>query len=73
MLETLRLLNMDKADAVVVDDLVPGCRMAQAAGVDFAAAGWAHDIEAADGLFRREGHLRFTDPASLYHWLFEEA
>lgn len=68
--EILRLTGMTPQDAVVVDDLSPGYQMAKAAGVDFAAAGWAHDIPAADGLFRREGQIRFTHPDELYAWLF---
>ena len=44
--ETLRQLGLAPRDVLVVDDLKPGIVMAQAAGVDAAAAGWAHDIPA---------------------------
>jgi beta-phosphoglucomutase-like phosphatase (HAD superfamily) len=44
VLETIRRLGLDPRDLLVVDDLKPGVVMAQAAGVDAAAAGWAHDI-----------------------------
>ena len=46
VLETIRRLGLEPRDVLVVDDLKPGVAMAQAAGVDAAAAGWAHDIPA---------------------------
>jgi len=42
--EAVRQLGLEPRDVLVVDDLKPGIVMAQAAGVDAAAAGWAHDI-----------------------------
>ncbi len=42
--EAIRRLALGPHDVLVVDDLKPGIVMAQAAGVDAAAAGWAHDI-----------------------------
>ncbi|MFI5143514.1 MAG: HAD family hydrolase [Thermoanaerobaculales bacterium] len=42
--ETVRQLHVAPRDVLVVDDLKPGIVMAQEAGVDAAAAGWAHDI-----------------------------
>ncbi len=42
--ETVRLLGLEPRDVLVLDDLKPGIVMAQAAGVDAAGAGWAHDI-----------------------------
>ena len=42
--ETIRRLRLHPEDVLVVDDLKPGIVMARAAGVDAAAAGWAHDI-----------------------------
>ena len=44
VLETIRRLGLEPRDVLVVDDLRPGVDMAKAAGVDAAAAGWAHDI-----------------------------
>lgn len=37
--------NLDKSLMLMVDDLKPGKTMAENSGVDFAAAGWAHDIK----------------------------
>ncbi len=42
--ETLRRLDLEPRDVLVVDDLKPGIDMALAAGVDAAAACWSHDI-----------------------------
>jgi beta-phosphoglucomutase-like phosphatase (HAD superfamily) len=46
VLEILRVLSLDRREVLVVDDLKPGIVMAQAAGVDAAGVGWAHDIPA---------------------------
>ncbi len=42
--ETLHHLDLDPGEVLVVDDLKPGVDMANAAGVDAAAAAWAHNI-----------------------------
>ncbi len=44
--ETLRQLDLDACEVLVVDDLKPGIDMAVSAGVDAAAAGWSHHIPA---------------------------
>ena len=44
--ETLRQLELEPRDVLVVDDLKPGIEMAAAAGVDAAAVGWSHDLSA---------------------------
>ncbi len=44
VLESARRLGLAPRDVLVVDDLKPGIVMAQAAGVNAAGAGWAHDI-----------------------------
>jgi phosphoglycolate phosphatase/pyrophosphatase PpaX len=44
VLETLRRLNVQPAQALVLDDLKPGVIMARRAGVAAAGAGWAHRI-----------------------------
>ena len=36
--------SLEPSELLVVDDLKPGYDMARAAGVDFAAAGWAYDV-----------------------------
>jgi phosphoglycolate phosphatase/pyrophosphatase PpaX len=42
--EILKAFNLDKSEALVVDDLKPGLVMAKSCGVDFAGAGWSHKI-----------------------------
>lgn len=42
--EAMRRFGVEKQDILVVDDMLPGCQMANAAGVDFAAAFWCHDL-----------------------------
>ena len=42
--EVLRQLRLRPEEVLVVDDLKPGLQMARACGVDFACAGWAHQI-----------------------------
>lgn len=46
VLETMRRLEVESHEILVVDDLKPGVDMAARAGVDVAAAGWSHDIPA---------------------------
>lgn len=45
VLTILRAFNLDKSEALVVDDLKPGLVMARSSGVDFAGAGWSHKIQ----------------------------
>ncbi len=42
--ETMRRFSLQSEDILVIDDLKPAVIMAHAAGVDIAAAGWAHQI-----------------------------
>ena len=45
ILDLMERFNLKAEDILVVDDLKPGYDMAKAAGVDIAAAGWAHHVE----------------------------
>ncbi|PEC51859.1 hydrolase [Bacillus sp. AFS077874] len=42
--EILRRFNLKESDALMLDDLKPGLEMAKSCHVDFAAAGWSHNI-----------------------------
>ena len=55
----LRLFGLSPREALVVDDLKPGCDMAAAAGVPFAAARWSNDIAPIDDFMRRSTPLFF--------------
>ena len=57
--EILERFSLQPEEVLMVDDLKPGCDMAKAAGVPFAAAGWAHSIPAIEQVMRRETPLYF--------------
>ena len=57
-------------DLLVVDDLKPGYDMAKAAGVPFAAAGWANDIERIEVFMRKNCGLYFRTVEELGRYLF---
>lgn len=57
---------------LVVDDLKPGYDMAQAAGVPFAAAGWANDIPEIESFMRSNSPLYFKTVEALHRYLFED-
>ena len=42
--DIMRRFSLAPSELLVIDDLKPGYDMARAAGVDFAAVGWANDI-----------------------------
>jgi len=42
--EIMRQFSLEPGNVLIVDDLKPAVEMAHAAGVDIAAAGWAHQI-----------------------------
>ena len=47
-----RRYSLIPSDILVVDDLKPGYDMARAGGADFAAAGWAYDVESIERFMR---------------------
>ena len=57
-------------ELLVVDDLKPGYDMAKAAGVPFAAAGWANDIEKIEAFMRKNCGLYFKTVGELRDYLF---
>jgi phosphoglycolate phosphatase/pyrophosphatase PpaX len=59
-------------EMLVVDDLKPGYDMAAAAGVPFAAAGWANDIPEIEGFMRQNTPRYFKTVESLASFLFSE-
>merc|ERR1719210_599823 len=50
----LEELGVSAAEAVVVDDLSPGVKMARAAGIAVGAAGWGHSVPVIEASMRRE-------------------
>ena len=71
MNETMRQLGLRPEELLVVDDLKPGYDMAKAAGVPFAAAGWANDIEPIERFMRENCGLYFKTVDELKRYLFD--
>lgn len=63
-------LRLPKEALVMVDDLKPGKDMADAAGVDFIAAGWAHQIPEISDFMRRECSAYCERVEELEHYIF---
>ena len=58
-------------EVLVVDDLKPGYDMARAAGVDFAAAGWAYDIKIIEDFMKDNCDYYLHSVSDLEKILFE--
>ena len=56
-------------DILVVDDLKPGVEMAQAAGVDAAAACWSHNLPAIRESMRRTCVANFATVAEFAEFI----
>jgi Predicted phosphatases len=64
-------LGMEPKELLVVDDLKPGYDMACAAGVPFAAAGWANDIPQIERFMRENCDRYFKTVEELRRCLFD--
>lgn len=53
-LHALEYFGAKPTEAVVVDDLSPGVKMAKAAGLEVVAAGWGHSVEPIQEYMRKE-------------------
>ena len=53
LLEIMKRFGLAAGDLLMLDDLKPGYDMARAAGVGFAATGWANDIAEIEGFMRK--------------------
>ncbi len=69
VLEVLRTLELDPEEALIIDDLKPGYDMAAAAGVPFAAAGWANDIPEIERFMRENCTNYFKTVSELGEFL----
>lgn len=61
----METFGLSREDLLVLDDLKPGYDMARAAGVRFAAAGWANDIPQIEAFMRGNCDLYFKTVAEL--------
>ena len=70
--QIMKTFGMKAEELLVVDDLKPGYDMARAAGVPFAGAGWANDIEKIESFMRKNCGQYFKTVQALDAWLFGE-
>ena len=70
LLRIMETCGLKPADLLVVDDLKPGYDMARAAGVPFAAAGWANRIPEIESFMRENCDRYFKTVAALRDFLF---
>ena len=68
----MKTYEFQPEELLVVDDLKPGYEMARAAGVPFAAAGWANDIAEIEQFMRENCGLYFKTVRELQQYLFGE-
>jgi phosphoglycolate phosphatase/pyrophosphatase PpaX len=69
--QTMKAFGMKPEELLMVDDLKPGYDMAKAAGVPFAAAGWANDIPQIESFMRENCGLYFKKVEELKEYLFD--
>lgn len=70
--EIMKTFGFRREELLVVDDLKPGYDMARAAGVPFAAAGWANDIEQIETFMRQNCGIYLKTVEELRKFLFDE-
>ncbi len=70
VLEVTRDFSLSPSEVLVVDDLKPGFDMARAAGVDFAAAGWAYDVPEIEAFMRKHSDYYLKTVRDLSEILF---
>ncbi len=62
--------GFDKSEILMVDDLKPGYDMARAAGIAFAAAGWAYSVPLIEEFMREHSDHYLTSTEELSELLF---
>lgn len=63
--QVMQELDLNREELLMIDDLKPGYDMAAAAGIDFAAAGWANDIEEIENFMRSNSQYYFKKVEDL--------
>jgi phosphoglycolate phosphatase-like HAD superfamily hydrolase len=69
--EILRTFALEPSSVLVLDDLKPGVLMAQAAGVDVAAAGWGHRIGEIRTYMQAQCEAYFDSIGAFSSFLFD--
>ena len=67
--ELMARFALQPGELLMIDDLKPGYDMARAAGVDFAAVGWAYDIPTIEAFMRANCPRYFKTVDALAAWL----
>lgn len=67
--QIMKRFDLRPSELLVVDDLKPGYDMAKAAGVPFAAAGWAYSVERITRFMQENCDLYFATPKELAAFL----
>ena len=70
LLDLMERFNLHPEEILVVDDLKPGYDMARSAGVDIAAAGWAHNVKGIADFMRANCEYFCESPDDLRKILF---
>lgn len=68
--QLMEKFSLKESEILVVDDLKPGYDMARAAGVSFAAAGWAYDVPEIEKFMRENCDYYLKTVAELEKLLF---
>ena len=69
--EIQRRFSLKPEELLVIDDLKPGYDMAKAAGVPFAAAGWANDVQSIESFMRKNCGRYFGNITDLGRFIFD--
>ncbi len=72
LLDLMERYGLSPDEILMVDDLKPGYDMARAAGVSFAAAGWAYDVEEITAFMRRHCDYYLESVQALRRLIFED-
>ena len=67
--EIMRIYRLGPEELLMIDDLKPGFDMASSCGVDFAAAGWANDIQEIERFMRQNSRYYFKTVEELNSFL----
>ena len=70
VLDVIERYGFDKSEIIMVDDLKAGFDMARAAGIDFAAAGWAYDVPSIRAFMRNHSDFYLESVEELENLLF---
>ncbi len=68
--ELISKYGFDRSEILMVDDLKPGFDMARAAGIDFAAAGWAYNVPDIEAFMRAHSDYYLAEVRELYKLIF---